>query len=371
MIGLIIRLIRLIITVGVNSGDHPEPEVSDALFTRQARTGAEYLKMAADAMIYEGKTQEQIKELLRNQGMYEDNINLYAKKAKEQYDKWIDENGGPPDLTAMEQYERLHKQKLAVYPSIKLGSVPEENHAHHFCALVGKGSYYTETGRIPLYGLTTAALRTAPVLEQGNATIRQLTFQQYDDNASNPYLRVLSIDKRQEAVYPYLKTEKVVPFQTKKIIEWEQDNPFEAEIECVWNGLSLGFYATDYAVKKQTYRLKQEINIRLSAFLLSVSVADSNSGKTKDKEYKPRYEPNPAYGHFSYFVFDAILLRVATTNLSKTGLGYIFTLKLIDNYHGSDLIVDAYVNDANIKGENISKEMRLTGTLWFQAELAD
>jgi len=371
MIGLVIRLIGLIIKVGVKTGDHPEPEVSDALFTRQARTGAEYLKMAADAMIYEGKSQEQIKVLLQSKGMSDDYVTLYSKKAKERYDKWIAENGGPPSLTAMEQYERLHKQASVVDPLIKLASAAEENHAYHFCALVGKESYYNETGRIPLYGLTTAALRTDPVLEQGDAAIRQLTFQQYGGDAENPYLRVLSIDKRQEAVYPYLKTDKVIPVQTKKIIEWEQDQPFEAEIEAVWNGLSLGFYATDYAVKKQAYRLKQDINIRLSAFLLSVSVSESNSGKAKDKEYKPGYEPNQAYGHYSYFVFEAVLIKVATTNLSKTGLGYIFTLKLIDSYHGSDLIIDAYVNDANIKGENISKETRIKGTLWFQAELAE
>src|SRR6185312_11686108 len=110
MIGLIIRLIRLIIYVGVKTHPPEGPAVTDELYPRKARTGPAYLKLATDAMIMDGKSVDEVKELLRKKGLYEDNIDLYAKKAKQQYDQWEAENADKPRLTALELYEREHKK---------------------------------------------------------------------------------------------------------------------------------------------------------------------------------------------------------------------------------------------------------------------
>ena len=91
------------------------------------------------------------------------NIDLYAKKAKERYDKWLSENGSQLQLTAMQQYERLHEQAASIDPAIMLSSMPVEDHAYHFGALIGSDRYNDVNGRDILYSMTTAILASNPV----------------------------------------------------------------------------------------------------------------------------------------------------------------------------------------------------------------
>lgn len=372
MLHFFIHLIKLILYIGKKASPPQGPEVNDALFVRKGRTGEEYLKLATNAMINDGKNISEVKDLLRSKGMYEENIDFYAKKTQERYDEWLSKNGNRPQLTSLELYERLHKQISNIDPAITLISAPEENHAHHFSALIGKERYYTEAGRTILYAITAAALKTTPVLLNGPAAIRQLNFHRYNGGEDNPYLRVLSINGRQEAVFPYLKSDSIISFQTRKIIEWDDDDPFEAEIEGNRSGqYSLGFYATDYAVKRHIYKLKQDINIRLSAFLLELTVSEANSDKEGSMDYRAGYWPNPNYGNYSYFNFEGVVLKIKMANVSKITIGAVITLKVADNSFGNDLVIDAYVTNVNIFGAKIKKDMHVKGTLWFQGELAD
>lgn len=365
MIGLIIRLIRIIFYVADKT--HP-PElrpVEEELFPRKARTGAAYLKIATNAMIIDGKNMDEVKELLRKKGLYEDNIELYAKKAKQQYDQWESENAGKPRLTALEQYERDHKKAASADPAIMLTSTDPENYSNQFCALVGKKRFYVEEGRTALYAITTAALKSNAVMETGDTTLKQSTFQRFGGGDGNPWLRVVSINGQQSAVFPYLRTESILPFQSKKILEWDNDDPFEAELEGICHGqYALSFFATDYAVKKETYKLKQDINIRLSAFLFSIT----ESAPNKDN---PGYKTNNKYGASSYFSFEGEVLSIKGANVSNVTIGGIFTLKIAGNSMANDLVVDAYATNVNVLGEKVKKGMQVKGTLWFQGEIAD
>jgi hypothetical protein len=352
--------------------DQQSSKVDSALFVRKSTTGAEYLEMATNAMIYENKSLEEVKQLLRDKGMYEENINLYAKKAKERYDKWVSENGQPPQLTAMQQYELLHKQPAPTDSAIMLSSTPGEDHAHHFCALIGKPRYFTDWGREILYKATDAALKKDPVIQNDAASISQITFKHLGGAEFNPQLRVVVVKGQREAVFPYLNTDVMVPFQTKNILEWENSNLLEAEIEGTWNnGLSLGFFATDYAVNKHIYKTRQDINVKLSAFVLDISCSERSKDDLDSRENIPGYWPSKYYGSNSYFEFEGVLLKLTTADVDILSKGGILTLKLIDNKQGKDLIVDAYMNITNMTASSVLKDLNVTGVLWFQGELAE
>ncbi|HTI59690.1 hypothetical protein [Mucilaginibacter sp.] len=372
IIKLLILIVRLFIRHQVKNQPGPDTSVDPALFVRQAKSGAEYSKIAADAMIEDGKNYNEVKALLLSKGLHEDYLDLYAKKAQQQYDKWQAENGDKPRLTAAELYEKMHKQALEVDPAIKLTKAPEEDHAYHFSALIGKERYHNSDGRHILYLMTAAALNSAPVKENNDAAVKQLSFQKFGGNAGNPYLRVITIKGQREAVFPYLQTDTEISFQTKNIIEWDIDDPVEAEIEGIGDGqFSLGFFSTDYAVNKHIYKLKQDIKVRLSAFILAISVSETYKGHNDANGNSNGYWPDARWGKYSYFKFEALVLNVTPAHVDKRSIGGILTLKLIDNKRGNDLVIDAYIHVGNITSQKIRTDMKVNGALWFQAELAD
>lgn len=346
--------------------------MGSALFVTKSTTGAEYLEMATNAMIHDNKTIEEIKQLLRDKGMYEENIDLYAKKAKERYDKWVSENGKPQQFTAMQQYELLHKQPARANLTIMLSNAPAEDHAHHFCALIGKQRFYTDQGREILYRTTDAALDKDPIMQSDTASIRQISFWQFGGAEFNPQLRVVSANGKQDAVFPYLKTDLIISFQTKNIIEWETRNLLEAEIQgSLDNGLSLGFYATDYAVNKAKYKSRQDINVKLSAFVLEIGNSERDKDDLQSSENIAGYWPSEQYGSYSYFEFEGTRLGLESADIDILSRGGILKLKISDSKHRKDLIIDAYITTSNIRASKANNSNNVTGTLWFQGELAE
>lgn len=346
--------------------------MGSALFVTKSTTGTEYLEMATNAMIHDNKTIEEIKQLLRDKGMYEENIDLYAKKAKERYDKWVSENGKPQQFTAMQQYELLHKQPARANLTIMLSNAPAEDHAHHFCALIGKQRFYTDQGREILYRTTDAALDKDPIMQSDTASIRQISFWQFGGAEFNPQLRVVSANGKQDAVFPYLKTDLIISFQTKNIIEWETRNLLEAEIQgSLDNGLSLGFYATDYAANKSKYKSRQDINVKLSAFVLEIGNSERDKDDLQSSENIAGYWPSEQYGLYSYFEFEGTRLGLESADIDILSRGGILKLKISDSKHRKDLIIEAYITTSNIRASKANNSNNVTGTLWFQGELAE
>ena len=352
--------------------DKQTSEMGSALFVTKSTTGAEYLEMATNAMIYENKNLEEVRQLLRDKGLYEENIDLYAKKAKERYDKWVSENGIPQQLTAMQQYELLHKQPAPADPAIMVSNAPAEDHAHHFCALIGKQRYYTDPGREILYKSTDAALSKYPIMQNSTASIRQISFRQFGGAEFNPQLRVITVNGNQDAVFPYLKTDLIIPFKTQNIIEWESRNLLEAEIQGVLDsGLSLGFYASDYAVNQEIYKSRQEINLKLSAFVLEISNSERDKDDLQSSEDIAGYWPSEQYGSYSYFEFEGTRLGLESADVDILSRGGILKLKITDSRRGKGLVIDAYITTSNIRASKANNSNNVTGTLWFQGELAE
>lgn len=134
---------------------------------------------------------------------------------------------------------------------------------------------------------------------------------------------------------------------------------------------SLGFFSTDYAVNKHIYKLKQDIKVRLSAFILAISVSETYKGRDDANGNINGYWPDVRWGKYSYFKFEALVLNVTSAHVDKRSIGGILTLKLIDNKRGNDLVIDAYIHVGNITSQKIRTDMKVNGALWFQAELAD
>jgi hypothetical protein len=316
--------------------------------------------------------------------------------------KWIREHSEPPLPLFTGHADNREKQKgkqaSAINPGITLIKTPEENHAYHFKALMN----LDQTNRYLVYEMTKAVLITKPIKEYENTAIRQLPFQQNSGHAEALLLRVITINDEQETVFPYLKTELKIPFRTERIIEWDIDDPAEAEIEGVWDGVAslVGFFASDYAVNKHIYQSKQDINLRLSAFVIDIDeieveeyviisdidetvtesddtdMLDLNENEIDEIESNRiknicEYWPNEYYGKYSYFDFEALVLDITKTGISKYSTGHILRLQITDNKQPVDLIVDAYVNCNNNTIQRIEKDIRITGTLWFQGEIAE
>ncbi len=376
---MIIELIKLLIH-GVEfatkqaAKNQPGPDdreqLDNALFIRRATSITQYIAIATNAMIVDGKSIDDVKTLLISRGLHEDHFEVVIDKAQRNYKKWFNETRDKPALTAFQLYEHSIKNPVNIRSSVTINTHPGEDHGLHFCTLIGFKRYYLPSGRNLLYTIANFALNNMPVISNGNTAIRQSTFARLGGNTTNPYMRVVTIDDQRETVYPYLQTQTTARFYTEQIIEWDNGDPIvEAEIDGSLNRENpLCFFATDYAVNKHIYKGKPNIDIRLSAFAFELFEADGN---TNDMNQNPKgFWPNRKYSNKSYFSFEGVIIGIKSTPIDSISLGCIMALKLVHSERpGSNTVIDAYITNDNIKGRTIQKGMLVKGILWFQGEI--
>jgi len=242
-----------------------------------------------------------------------------------------------------------------------------KDHTTHVKVLID----LNHTNKSLLSEMTAATMNTKPIEEHENTAIRQLSFQETGSHEEKSLLRVITVNEKQKSLFPYLKTELEISFHTETIIEWDIDEPVEAEIEGTWNDVfTLSFFASDYSVNRHIYKSKQDIKLRLSAFILDINATSIDAKDVNYVESDYGYWPDERNGKFSHFEFEALVLTV-TARVNKYYTGCILTLKILKDKHGNDLIIDAYVSSDNVAAQTISKGMRITGNLWLQGELAE
>lgn len=349
-----------------------EPRLPDALYTRRSTSTLQYIDIATKAMINEGKKEEEVKTMLINIGLPEDHLDIILGKANRNYKNWLNDMATKPPLSSFELYEQLTKSTPAPKPTIKVIKHGGENHALHFCTLIGFKRYYELNGRSLLYATTNRALSTTPAIHNEEVAIRQSSLAKtVNKSNNNPYLRAVSINAERVAVYPYLNTKSKIHFYTHQIVEWENGEPIvEAEIEGSINqDLLLNFFATDYAVNKQIYQSQSSIEVRLSALVLELFKSDKD---TNDINQQPKgIWINRNYNSKSYFSFEGVILEINSASIDALTLSCIMKLKLgKGNRPGTDLVIDAYVTNNNIKADKIQTGMLVQGILWFQGEIA-
>ncbi len=348
-----------------------EPRLPDALYTRRFMSTLQYIDIATKAMISEGKKEEDVKTMLINKGLPEDHLDIILGKAKLNYKNWLNDTATRPPLSSFELYEQLTKSTLTPKPTIKVIKHRGEDHALHFCCLIDFKRYYELNGRSLLYATTNRALSTTPTIQNEDVAIRQSSLAKAANKSNNnPYLRAVTISGEREAVYPYLKTNSKTRFYTQQIVEWENGEPIvEAEIEGSLNkDLPLNFFATDYAVNKQIYQSQSSIEIGLSALVLELFKSDKD---TNDINQQPKgIWINRNYNSKSYFSFEGVILEINSASIDALTLSCIMKLKLgKSDWPGTDLVVDAYVTNSNIKTDKIQAGMLVQGILWFQGEI--
>ncbi|WDF76968.1 hypothetical protein PQ469_24090 [Mucilaginibacter sp. KACC 22773] len=344
------------------------PQLEPALYVRRATSISQYIDIATKAMVNDGKKVDDVKTILINRGLHEDHFDAVLNRAQYNYKVWFNETGGKPALTVFELYQQSTQRHAK--PSVEIISHKGEDHALHFCALIGFRRYFLLPGRSVLYTIVNQALLNAPVLINEVAGITQSTFAKVGGKAGNPYLRVVTIGQQREAVYPYIQTEFKTLFYTQQIVEWDDGEPIiEAEIEGNLNRtVPVSFFATDYAVNKQIYQTQPNVEVRLSALVLELFEADTN---TNEINQQPKgFWANNKYSNKSYFSFEAVILEIKGAPVDPVSIGCMMMLKLDRGQKtGSDFVIDTYITNNNIKADQIRKGMLARGILWFQGEI--
>lgn len=367
---MILHLIKWVIEyINGDIHDQPEPQLSPALYTRKSTTIPQYIEIASNAMISNGKNMDDIKTMLRNRGLHEDHFAVVLDHAQRNYKKWFNETGGKPALSAFQLYEQSLQNVLT--KPVEITTHKGENHALHFSVLIGYQRYFLISGRNLLYAVSNQALSNAPVFSNGPVAIRQSTFAKVGGNVSNPYLRVVTVNGYREAIYPYLHTEIKTSFSPQQIMEWDNGEPIvEAEVSgSLSRTTPVCFFATDYAVNKQKYQAQNNIDIHLSAMIVELSEADNN---TNEITQQPKgFWANNGYSNPSYFSFEGVIVGIKEAKVDHLSIGCIMAIKFGRGERpGSDIVIDTYITNSNINAKKIHKGMLVTGVLWFQGEIA-
>jgi hypothetical protein len=350
----------------------PERQLDPTLYTRRATSILQYIDIATNAMINDGKKEDEVKTILINMGLHEDHLDVVLDRAQRNYEKWFNETRSRPTLTSFEIYEQLAQSPRPIAkPLVDIVFEPGEDHSFHFCALINDKRYYHLNGRNLLYAAANQALKSAPIILNEDVAIRQSTFARWGGNANNPFLRVVTINDQREAIYPYLQTDIKYNFYPKQIIEWNNGHPvIEAEIDgSLDKDTPLCFFATDYAVNKQSYQSQSMIEVQLSAFVLALYKSGRNNN---DIDQQPKgFKPSENFSNKSYFSFEGVILEIKGTAVDSLSIGCVMAVKFTHNQiPGKHLIINAYVSNDNIKTDKIHKGMLVTGRLWFQGEIA-
>lgn len=168
--------------------------------------------------------------------------------------------------------------------------------------------------------------------------------------------------------YPVLKSDETIPFETRKIIEWNHSDNIEAQIVGNGRGLfGLKFFATDYCENKDVYRSKKDLNVSLSGLLYVVKYTEKLP--TRFATDAVAYMPNTDLPNDSAMDFFGNVLSVEPYR-SKIIEGFILNCKLINHPEIEDCFnLEMFVNKNNMRMDEIKKNDRISGCCWLQGRI--
>ncbi len=258
--------------------------------------------------------------------------------------------------------------------SILVESGRHGSQGDHFSALLGFERFSGPAVQQKVKIMMALAVVQQPIMRNNEIAIANVSFEGLEKVNDAPMIRSILLDKKTVSGYPYLPGGSVITFETKKIIEWEYLDGIEADIEGGGQDtFGIGFFATDYAVKKDFYKIHRKLNIRLSAFAYTIQnfkpdPADERSLSNDFAGFFPYKDLNS----FSYFDFVGTVLSFKQIQIEPDNTAFIIRTKLINDDTNPDLLViSIFVNEANMQLSNaLSIGMSITGLLWFQGEIA-
>lgn len=280
------------------------------------------------------------------------------------------QGGASPKATSENQTRSNNNQSDS---SIEIVSVNEGSHGDHFGGLLGFDYFYNGGGK--QFASEMIALASMQKAKVENPVVRIQEASMPETNKLSLYVIASNSGKEKQVIsaYPYLPTNYVLPFETKKIVEWSHIGGMEAVI---YGGgrdtFGLSFFATDYAVNKSRYKKEAHLSVRVSGICMVLDKSDLteiNGQKISDdfSAYMPSKDvPSPGY-----FDFIGVLNDFQPCRLFDNNEGYLINVKLIT--HESDpnfFTIDLFVNKENMRIQELSKGMRVTGAFWLQGEIA-
>lgn len=178
-------------------------------------------------------------------------------------------------------------------------------------------------------------------------------------------------------VYPEVKTNFSLDFETKEIREWENVENNEAVITGVARDtFGLWFFPTDYAENKNKYQTQNKLNVNISGiiFVLDLHQSFDLPNGTKTDEEFTAYKPSQDLPDYGCIDFIGKVLDIKESELLPDGSvkGFMLKLRLITNSEVEDFFtVDAFVSKENMRFAGIGLGMQVAGAMQLQGKIVE
>jgi hypothetical protein len=257
---------------------------------------------------------------------------------------------------------------------IEIASRVTGGHGDNLGALFGFENMQSSGMRQSMMEYMALAMIQPPVLENPIVKICDVSIPESLKLTTPLHIRTIIAKDEFISAYPYIPTQRVLPFETKSIVEWKHAANMEAELlGGGWSTFGIGFFATDYAVNKKHYKANKKVNIHLTALALVMEETDIKeiNGTPVGDDFTA-FLPNKQFESRSYYDFLGIVHDYTPVKISDANSGYMMSVQLITDLPetGNHFIVDMFVNQQNMRFHQPEKGMKIAGALWFQGALA-
>lgn len=308
-----------------------------------------------------------------------DEISSTTPKTEEEKPLSINERFAKKETTSLnDRYSKNNGEHNTLKSTIEQKSVNDMGHVDNFGGLFGYKTLQSNIKDTVINHIINNAVAANPLHENPIFKVCESDFNSLGGNSTKIKIRVIYVIRAAAGkdfvldVFPYLQTQRIIPFKTKKINEWQEFSKMEAEIEGGGRDtFGFGFFATDYAYNKKSYLSENSINVKISAIALVINKSDTTeiNGTQLSPDFAT-YMPNKDFSGKSYNDFIGVLMDFEKVTLTQSLHGYILTLKLINHEVEDFFIVDTFVNEENMKISELNAGMKLTGCIWLQGEIA-
>lgn len=196
---------------------------------------------------------------------------------------------------------------------------------------------------------------------------------QRTDFADVKFRTVISDDFN--TIYPEVKTNFSLDFETKEIREWENVNNNEAIVGGVARDtFGLWFFPVDYAENKNQYQTQNKLNVNISGIIFVLDLHQSfdlPDGTKTDDEFTA-YKPSQDLPDYGCIDFIGKVLEIKESELLPDGSvkGFMLKLRLITNSEMEDFFtVDAFVSKENMRFAALRLGMQVAGAMQLQGKI--
>lgn len=376
ILGLIIRLIIR------NHNREAIAEIKETVVAlRPSQDPSDYVIMATNSMINRGQHPDYIQKSLTAKKLSEESATAVVDQARAIYEKW--QAGLTPEMRTTHE-ERVENNnaaasempaEMAGNPAIYRFSKMAHTVLNYRGSLMGHANLRQQQSAKQKLYMVAAMASAATIKSNVIAEIGQASFKELGGDDLAPFIRTVTVKGATTGILPYLPTAVLSPFETKKIGEWKPANDVnyatEAEIlGTVNNTFEIGFMATDYAVNQNIYKTTPQLKVRLSAFAFMIDECRANNDLVDRSGNPVGLLLDKEDGRLSNYHFAGTILTLRPVKLYNYNNGHLLKLDLRLQDSGS-LTIDLFVNNENMKLEQMTTGMKVRGRLWMQGEIAN